>query len=281
MQVHFESDDLRFLLLFEEVKSPKKIALALNRDESIITRQIQRIVARSPVMEKLNGRWVLTVLGHQVNQWTRSSYEHLDWILKNKAPVRIAAPPEFASRILSPAIPELKKVFRNETVSIVAAAEGIEQLLLDGRIDIGFDCGRPEDPAIRYRLVAEEPFVTVASPAFYNDHRNSLKSALSKLPHLKFKRDPAESLMNLGEMVSNVQAVFSDLSCLREACIASLGWAVMPRYAVMRELESGQLKEVPSSKLAHRMYGVWWLRTGQVLSEQVTRATQWLKSQTL
>lgn len=71
------SDQLELLLAFEENKGLAKLAEAIGRDQSVISRGLQRIAEDFPVLVKIKGRWEMTPLGRQVNEQTRSFVDSL------------------------------------------------------------------------------------------------------------------------------------------------------------------------------------------------------------
>lgn len=75
------SDQLELLLAFEENKGLAKLANAMGRDPSVISRGLQRIAEDFPVLAKIKGRWELTPLGRQVNIQSRAFISQLQTLL--------------------------------------------------------------------------------------------------------------------------------------------------------------------------------------------------------
>jgi len=158
----------------------------------------------------------------------------------------------------------------------------VESLLLSGEIDFGFDCGRPFDPLIRYKQVRKEHFGIFASPGFAKTHHAKSFEQLLDLPNLQYKRVSTAKYLGLSAEVENIAARFNDLSALREACVASMGWAILPVYTVQRELQSGALVQLPCARpIATDYFGVWWLRGSSALEPLIKRAEAWLRRQEL
>jgi DNA-binding transcriptional LysR family regulator len=75
--------------------------------------------------------------------------------------------------------------------------------------------------------------------------------------------------------------VFNDIASTREAAVARLGWAILPSYAVAREIRGRALVAVEGWKIAPERFGVWWLATRPGIQPWVRRAEEWLRRQNL
>jgi LysR family glycine cleavage system transcriptional activator len=272
------SDQCELLDALETAGSVREVAKILKRDESVISRQIQQIASIAPVLEKVEKRWKISALGKQIVQWSREAASRQSTILQQQESLRIATTREFSARILCPNIRALIGS-ENISISVFTSDDGIESELLSGRADIGIDCGRPEDPLIRFKSVIAEPYAVVASPAFLKKHSVKEKENLIALPHLRFNRDPALHLLQLGFEIPNIFASFNDLGSVKSACCAGLGWATIPRYCIQAELNAGTLKSIPGWKIQSRSFGVWWVRGRQ--SSWVEKTIKWLGNQKL
>ena len=233
------------------------------------------------MLEKNQGKWRLSPVGREVTKWTREAAAAQKQILNSRIPLKIASTREFAARILAPRLLELTAGVENTSLSITTSESGVEQLLLSGEADIGFDCGRPEDAGVRFRTVQPESFVVVASPGFLKEHGIKSHKDLLATPHIQYKRTVTPRVLQLCYEVPHVRAAFNDIAAIREACVAGLGWAVLPAYTVRAEIERSQLKTVPGWKIADEQFGVWWLRGRTSLEPWVERAVKWLKNQPL
>ena len=267
------------LVAFESTGSLAECAALLGRDASVISRQLQRLAQQAPVLEKQHGRWRLSALGRQVSLWTREVAAAQRQLLAHRAPLRIASTREFCARILAPGLADLLGEQGADSVSLLALEDGSERALLDGRADLGFDCGSPQDPALRFKAVTSESFSVVVAPAWRARHRLSQRQELLLLPHLQYSRAPASRLLQLTYELPTVLASFNDIASVREACAAGHGWAVLPTYAVRRELLAGALSEVPGWNVRPSRFGVWWLRWRSDLAPWIERAVDWLKGQ--
>jgi DNA-binding transcriptional LysR family regulator len=276
------SEQCELLVAFESAGSLGGLARVMGKDVSVISRQLQRLARAAAVLEKRQGKWRLTPLGRQINGWTRDVATSQRRILQQQTMVRIASTREFGARVLAPHLDELRGPDDDAAVlSIVASEEGVERVLLAGNADLGFDCGRPEDPSLRFKTVKPEEFAVLASPEFLTAHRFRSPTELLELPHLQYQRASAHRLLQLTYEVPHIFAVFNDIASIREACLAGLGWAVLPVYAVRRELDAESLKRISGWNIQQEQFGVWWVRGQTSIEPWVKRAIAWLGMQSL
>lgn len=69
------SDQLELLLAFENAKGLGHLSELMAKDQSVVSRNLQRIAEDFPVLIKIKRRWEITPLGIQINQQTRSFLE--------------------------------------------------------------------------------------------------------------------------------------------------------------------------------------------------------------
>lgn len=160
------SDESELLLAFETASSLEKLSKVLIKDISNISRSLNKIADKMPVVEKKNNRWQLTELGKRFNQHTRDSIQFQKTLLNHQQFLKIGTNREFAARIIGPSLDELEAMFPNTQLRICAFEHGVELALTDGLVDIGIDCERPFSPDISYRICMSEDIVAVCSPNF-------------------------------------------------------------------------------------------------------------------
>lgn len=272
------SDDCELLLLFAEHKSLDKMSNALNRDASVVSRQLKSLALRTQALEKIEGRWHVSKLGERLLLWSKNAIEDQKSSLKGKMNIRIATTREFAARIL---VPEIRKLVgdRDLTVSILSSDEGVENLLLSGKADLGFDCGRPNDPTIAFKKMVKESFVCVATPKFISKHKINSYQDLNMDYCLKFVRTEV-SLLELETEQGSYFGTFSDIASQRQAALMDYGWAIIPYYAVAAEISKKDLFVIAGKKFEEENYGVWWMRSKSKIEilEMIEQGKTWLKS---
>lgn len=271
------ADECELLVLLEQRGSLAEVARAFRKDLSVISRRLAAIARKAPVLEKHGGRWKLTAAGVQLNRWTVDAISGQRRVLRQQHSLRIGATREFAARVLVPGWLSLFPEEDEVVVTLRTYEDGIENAILVGEVDLGFDCGRPNDPAIAFTFGAREPFSVVASRTFLRRHRASRFQELTRLPHVLYGR----AAPTLAKEPSSVRLVVNDIACAREAVVHGLGWAILPTYCVRAELDAGVLVTVPGPAVADERFGVWVLREHEASRAWVARAIAWLKSRRL
>jgi DNA-binding transcriptional LysR family regulator len=276
---HLSSDECELLLAFEKAKSLEKLAALVNRDASAVSRRLQRVAQKSPVVEKIGNRWRLTPLGLQVNRWTEEALSQQAKALSQKTEIKLGASRIFAGKVLARHLPEFQNALNGFTISIVSLDAPLEPHLLNGTIDVAFTCGRPQDPVISHKRLVRERYVAVASKEFVSKYRPK-GNVIYNLPFIAFRN--TSGLYPFGQEVSkakNTVAIFNDPVSLFEAVCNGFGWSILPYFAVKTNLE--KLAVIPGIEIEAATYGVWWLRNRKSLQEVVGFAVEWLKMQDL
>jgi DNA-binding transcriptional LysR family regulator len=156
-----------------------------------------------------------------------------------------------------------------------------EKHLLSGRADLAIECGRPIDPLIRFQLLLDEPFSVVATAQFIKRNKIRDRESLLASPHVGYERDPASQLLGLDSNSIHMVARFGDISSTRGACLASVGWAVLPNYSTKSWIASRHLMKISYIEPTSRKFGVWWHRDRRAIRPTVDAFIQWMKKQDL
>lgn len=277
-----DSDACELLMDFEDSGSLLLLAQRRHRDISVVSRQLAAVAVKMPVLHKERGRWRLTDLGRQMVQWARSAVVGQRTLIQQKSLLRLATTREFAARVLAPHLSQLLGAQAQHLIPVVKTDEqGVERLLLSGEADLGFDCGRPQSPAIRFRLVRREPLQVVAAPRLLKKHRVRNVDDLVQLPHLHYSRIGASRALRLTHEIRNIAAVMNDVASIRSACEAGMGWAVLPSYTVQDELRAKRLNAIAVATIESEQFGVFWERDHPLAIQWASRAASWLAQQDL
>jgi DNA-binding transcriptional LysR family regulator len=273
------SDESELLLAFETASSLEKLSKVLSKDISNLSRSLNKIANKIPVVEKQNNRWQLTEIGKRLNQHTRDSIQFQKTLLNHQQFLKIGTNREFASRILGASLKELEELFPKTQLRICAFEQGVEQALTDGLVDIGIDCERPFNPDISYRLCLTEEIVAVCIPDFKKRYQHELKSGdFFGLPHLLCDRLYPDKILKKSDNRLNLKASFNDIATTRAACLQGLGWALLPRYTVKSEIDQKKLVVIDSQSSGTSNYGVWWLRNRKSIEPLSLKLKSWLEA---
>ncbi|MDA8792101.1 LysR family transcriptional regulator [Bacteriovoracaceae bacterium] len=254
-------DESELLMAFEQAESIEKVANVLKKDPSGVSRQIKKITEVCDALEKKNGKWRITELGKKLNSITRNYIAQQNLTIHGKRLLRIGTNREFASRILATSFSRLQNSFPNFQFSLTTHENGTEESLINGEIDVSFDCGKPYDPIIGFKQIKSDEIVAVCAPDFYKKYHVEIeKNKLNQIPHLLCVRLYPHLRSNQEEFHSNVIASFNDIATTREVCLHSVGWALLPQYSVQKELKEEKLIKIKSHQWETTKYGVWWSR---------------------
>lgn len=276
------AEESELLLAFERMGSIEATARALRKDASGISRQLSAVAKKSPALEKRNGRWALTEVGRAFNSLARNAIQAQHSLLASRPSLVIGTNREFGARVVGPGILSLQKMLPNTQLSVFTFEYGTEEALLKGRVDVGFDCGRPFDPGIAYKLLLPEPIVAVCTGAFRRKHEKEMREKrLYQVPHLLCERLYPDQIFSERENKIQVRATFNDIATARAACLAGAGWSLLPRYSVERELQAGTLEVIEAKRMGEAQYGVWWPRSRQLPPEILAALIGWIKEQKL
>lgn len=288
MKFPISSEHCLVLAALAELDSAQSVASYLNKDPSVISRTLNKIKATTELLDKINGKWKITPTGMEIVHWTKATLTEQKRILKQPISISIASTREFSARVISPQLDQILNLHKNISINLIATQEsvdniydGVEPAILSGKADIGFDCGRPVDPQIKFIRLIPEPFVITCSPKFKKAHKISSVETLIKLPHLRYDRLRPENLLKLNKTIRLPVAQFNDLASQREATIAGLGWSILPQYLIQREITSKKLVVLNLMKMPQEFFGIWYLRNRTDLKPFVSLLAQWLQNQKL
>lgn len=276
------SEECELLLAFESCATIEKTARTIGKDPSGVSRQLSKIASCYPAIEKRQGKWVLTSIGKRLNSLTRDNILIQKQLIDDQVVLRIGTNREFGARIIGPNIQKIKELFPNTQLLIHTYEYGTENALLNGQIDIGLDCERPNDPDIAYKQILDEPIVAACTKRFYQKHKQRIASGqLNLCPHLLCERLYPDKLLSHKDNRLNIHAMFNDIATAKAACLTSSGWILTPRYSIEKELSNKKLVTIETTATTKIKYGVWWLRNRQLDKNTVQSFCDWMKTQKL
>lgn len=276
------SDDCYLLLALDSLGSVKAVSNVLKRDVSVVSRQISKLASNTGLIEKIGGKWQVSTIGKELNHWTRDAIIHQSKILKYSMSLKIGTTREFAARVLAPHLSEFVENHPNVKIQLISLENGIEDKLIHGTVDLGIDCGRPQNPAIRFKRIAKESFTLVCSPRFQSRWKIQSLEDLLQAPHLQYLRlHTADVLMLSKSFPMKTVAQFNDIGAIRSSCIAHLGWALLPYYTVAEEIEKKLLVELLPNQipLEQDFFSIWWMRERPSVNPWIQHILGWLQRQ--
>lgn len=278
-----DTDEALLLLEYEKSESITQVAKAFQRDPSVISRSLKKLADKLPVLEKSQGKWIVTELGKKFNSWTTEAVLSQQNILNQRITLKIASTREFADRYLVGSIGKLFPIDKYH-IHIITFDSNSEQLLLYGQVDFVFDCGKPFDPQIAFKISAEEKMSLVVSPKFKKVNKIKDARDLCDLNHIHYSRNNLAKIYSMTKDKVNISMTLNDIALVRNAILNSEGWAMLPTYTIKKELEAKSLVEIKQTKnwtLTSYKFGVWWNRDKSYLKEHVDKLVDWLGTQNL
>lgn len=273
----FTFEESNLLSELEQGPTLQELSHKLKKDPSVISRDLKRISEKAPVIEKINGRWALTPMGSNMALWAKKISIEQNEILGRDYTLTIATTREFAARILASDF----NFFLKDSVrfKIITCEEGIEEALLKGVADFGFDCGRPHDPLIAFKSIIEEEIVTVISSSFQKKNKIKNVAELAEEDFIHYTRMSPLQCKNIN--VKNAKVASNDIAVIRSLILSHHGWATLPYYAVKEEIAKKSLTIIRGGEIKGYKFGVWYLRGRDSLQPWVKKAEEWLGSQAL
>lgn len=77
LQFPLTTDQLELLHAFAESQGLMELAEMLHKDQSVVSRNLQKLAESAPVIEKVNRRWQITELGREINRETTAFHQLL------------------------------------------------------------------------------------------------------------------------------------------------------------------------------------------------------------
>lgn len=144
--------------------------------------------------------------------------------------------------------------------------EVICRMLLEGNCDLGVTASAPNDARLRNELLYTNDVIAVAAPSVVKRlvSAKHFQKALCAEPLLAYNLELAlvDSWLSINkiEMASSMPAmVGQDLRALRTLLIDGFGWTTLPSYLCKRQIERGELQEIPAPVgHASREYHLVW-----------------------
>ena len=250
--------------------SLREIADEVQRDVSVISRRLQNIDSRLNILQKKNNRWVLKESGHRLIKAFNQYVADLDRAYSMTDGINLGCSRAFASDVL---IPYFKYLPEMNNTTIISTEDGVEQLLMENKIDIGFDCGDPVNENIRFKRVCDEEMVVVCSKKYYDTHFKTEKD-FTYIHYNRLNFDYVKK--TLGKDIQ-IGLSLNDLIAVKSALMNHLGCAVVPKYLVYQEMNSKFLIKTTQAKTEKLVYSVFYRADSGLPKETVDQYVKWLK----
>ncbi|MGE4802434.1 LysR family transcriptional regulator [Yersinia hibernica] len=256
--------DLRRFITFKTVVEEGSFAQAARKlccTQSTVTFQIQQLEQQLsyPIFEKVGRRMVLTPAGKLLLPRVRELTRVLEGIRQISASEEDVAGDlrvMVGETLLAYKMPDVLRLFRINAPKVRLSLQSvncyaIRDSLLTDNTDLGVFYRVGHDDALQMEYFGQQELVLVASPQlqgfdFTKFDQHIPVSFIINEPQCVFRQIFESTLRERKITLENTIELWSIESIKR--CVASnLGISFLPRFSVLRELESGELKELPFS----------------------------------
>ncbi|MTH48790.1 LysR family transcriptional regulator [Intestinirhabdus alba] len=254
--------DLRRFVTFKTVVEEGTFAQAARKlccTQSTVTFQIQQLEQELsyPVFEKVGRRMVLTPAGKRllprVRELTRV-LEEIRQISSREEEVAGDLRVMVGETLLAYKMPEVLKLFRIKAPKVRLSLQSvncyaIRDSLLADDIDLGVFYRVGHDDALHMEFFGKQELVLVTSPLLQNidfthtDQHIPVNFIINE-PQCVF-RQLFESTLRERKITLDSTIELWSIESIKKCVASNLGVSFLPRFAVLRELESGELREIP------------------------------------
>lgn len=256
--------DLRRFITFKTVIEEGSFAQAARKlccTQSTVTFQIQQLeqALTYPVFEKMGRRMVLTPAGKlllpKVRELTRVM-EGIRQISSSGEDVAGDMRVMVGETLLAYKMPEVIKLFRAKAPKVRLSLQSvncytIRDSLLADNADLGVFYRVGNDDALHMEYFGQQELVLVASPQlqyvnFTEREQHIPVNFIINEPQCVF-RQIFESALRERKITFESTIELWSIESIKKCVASNLGISFLPRFSVLRELESGELKELPFS----------------------------------
>ncbi|MGZ3773357.1 MAG: LysR family transcriptional regulator [Pseudobdellovibrionaceae bacterium] len=270
-------EDCLVLKAFRDSNSLREAASLLNCDPAGLARRVQTISSEYGFLQKVNNRWKVTARGLDLVAWVEESIQSQKSLVLSKSSLRIASTIWFSECQIIPNLPKLKKhLGDNSSFLISYPSMGFEQALTSGSVDYVIVCHPPANPEIEHRRLVPEKWLAIAPIAWRNELKGKITETIKHKPFIRHA-DINENLLLPNIEITLSEITIDNLTGVRSAVQAGLGWSLAPKFLVNKDLKEENLFEVPLEiPVNDRNLCVWWLRNRKSSKRQASKICAWM-----
>ncbi|XXD09544.1 LysR family transcriptional regulator [Klebsiella sp. R445] len=258
--------DLRRFITFKTVVEEGSFAQAARKlccTQSTVTFQIQQLEQELSyqVFEKVGRRMALTPAGKlllpRVRELTRI-LEGMRQISTSEEEIAGELRVMVGETLLAYKMPDVLRLFRIKAPKVRLSLQSvncyaIRDSLLNDNTDLGVFYRVGHDDALHMEYFGQQELVLVASPQlvdfdFTQGEQHIPVSFIINEPQCVFRQIFESTLRERKITLENTIELWS-IESIKKCVAGNLGISFLPRFSVSRELESGELKELPFSSI--------------------------------
>ncbi|MGL4640094.1 MAG: LysR substrate-binding domain-containing protein [Shewanella sp.] len=242
---------LQSFIIAARLGSISATAEEIGLTQSAVSRQISQLeeMIGKPLFTRSGRRVVLTpegadyarAIGPALDLIRRATAEMI--AQKNESEFTIATLPSFGMRWLAPRLPSLTRAHPEMIVNFAARSESF--IFADTHFDAAIHYGVPDWTGMAHDMLFKEDTVPVCAPNFLERYAINTVADISHCPLLGLSQRPSawDDWFALHNLMPNFNMAgrFDHFLMLAQAAVAGTGIALIPRFLIEPELQSGTL----------------------------------------
>ncbi|WP_107497184.1 LysR substrate-binding domain-containing protein [Thalassobius sp. I31.1] len=261
----------------------------LHLTQSAVSRQVKDLEAQLGfTLFRRNGRRVaLTDAGGEFAHALALDLDRLKQTVSRavaagneRTSLRIATLSTFASRWLIPRLPDFEAKFPEVEISL---STRLRPFSFDAeRFDLAIHHGSADWPDTQMSRLCGEEILAVGAPRFVETHKPASAADIANAPLLHLETRPgqwADWLRMQGVESPDFPRgkLFDQFSMIISAATHGLGAALLPRYLIENELDSGALVTLPGETMITE--NAYWIVTPAGMASPIAQAfSRWVKT---
>lgn len=283
---------LRTFYTLAQVGSFTACARRLGRTQSAVSHAMAKLedLAGVPLLDRRGRGLRLTEEGRRLYQACEQAFATLDAAAEDlkrhqtqaRGRLRVGATVEFGSSILMRHMQPFLAANPDLEIDFTLSHDLVGPLLRDD-LDLIIDCVDHPLPALKKSPLFRETYVVACAPAFRKAHRLRAPADLARCPVLSLDKGGAWWNRFLVAVPDRDQPhldrfiAVNHVRAMIHAAVEGMGALLAPRYAVLEELERGDLVALfPSIRPAEDRFSIYQkkVRAGQEKQRLLTRYLQ-------
>lgn len=278
-----------------EAGSFQKAADILGYTQSTVTFQIKQLEEELsyPLFEKIGRKMELTQVGEKILPYVESILQAEEEIMNYgkvlseiKGTLKISVPDSILIYNMQSFIQAFTLNAPNIRLVIHSmSSDDIEQSILNGSADIGFNCEKNSySSSLIYKRIAKYKTILVASPLvnkelldFITPHQRKNISMICNEPNCDYQRTMTNYLESK-DIVLNPYMKMQSIEAVKRSVMNNLGIAYIPTYAIHQEIDNGDLIHI-NTELDTKIYSAGYVyHKNKWLSPQMKLAIQLIEN---
>jgi len=243
------------------LESFTKAAQELHLTQSAVSRQVKELeqVIGVDLFRRVGRQVVLSEAGRNLSNDLATDLENIRQSVQRAISagergksIRIATLPTFANRWLIPRLADFSRLHPDITINLATRLEPFD--MTKERFDLAIHFGLDDWPNTKMVRIFEEEMIAVFSGDFQRKYKLVDSGQLKNVPLLHLETRPTAwrewfEISDIVDQTAYSGQQFDQFSMLVAGAVASLGAALLPKYLIEKELETGSLVRLGKTSL--------------------------------